>query len=207
MWRRYAALPLPSHHAIRSTCIQILPLVEMFCKWELEEDCSDLRALMRRFDSESDLETHELGRSLLCMLHDDDMGMHNLPLPVPIPSPANPFDLVRERLAAAGTAIRGLQHQVGKPSNIFSHFLPADNMDVNPNNNMWFACAGCHVQVGIRFNSELYCLARSFTTGLWLSFTGFTILFPALKIAHSMPTCTACHLQLAPKICPYCAFI
>lgn len=121
VWRRYAALLLPSHHAIRSTCIQILPLVKMFCKWELEEDCSDLRALMRRFDSESDLESHELGRSLLCMLHDDDMGMHSFPPAVAIASPANPFDLVRERLAATNMAIRGLQHQVGKPTTFFLH--------------------------------------------------------------------------------------
>lgn len=119
VWRRYAALPLPSHHALRSTCMQILPLVEMFCKWELEEDCSDLRALMRRFDSESDLESHELGRSLLCMLHDDDMAMHGFPVRVAIPSTANPFDFVREHLAAAGTAIRGLQQHVGSPACFF----------------------------------------------------------------------------------------
>ena len=124
VWQRYATLPLPSHHAIRNTCMQILPLVEMFCKWELAEDCSDLRALMRRFDSEADLESHELGRSLLCMLHDDDMGMHGFSPAVAIASPANPFDLVRERLAAAGMAIRGLQHQVGKPS-IFFYIIPA----------------------------------------------------------------------------------
>ena len=120
VWRRYDAQPLPSHHAIRTTCMQILPLVEMFCKWELEEDCSDLLALMRRFDSETELESHELGRSLLCMVNDDDMGLHTFGTAPAIASAANPFELVRERLAAAGMAIRGLQHQVGKPAIFFS---------------------------------------------------------------------------------------
>jgi hypothetical protein len=61
--------------------MQLLPLVEMYCRWELEEDCSDLNALMRRFDSESVLETHELGRSLLLMLRDEDDGLRVLPPP------------------------------------------------------------------------------------------------------------------------------
>ena len=42
VWRRYALLPRPSHHLLRTTCMQLLPLVEMYCRWELEEDCSDL---------------------------------------------------------------------------------------------------------------------------------------------------------------------
>jgi hypothetical protein len=46
----------------------------MYCKWELEEDCSNLWALMLRFDSEADLETHDLGRSLLLMLRSDGPG-------------------------------------------------------------------------------------------------------------------------------------
>lgn len=55
--------------------MQLLPLVEMYCKWELKEDCSNLQELMLQFDSEAELETHELGRSLLHMLRDDDIGL------------------------------------------------------------------------------------------------------------------------------------
>lgn len=112
MWRRHSGLPLPSHHLLRTTCIQLLPLVEMYCKWELEEDCSNLRALMLRFDSELELEAYELGRSLLFMVRDDDMGLNNLPQRVRPMSQTNPFDVVRERLAAVGSAIRDLHPQV-----------------------------------------------------------------------------------------------
>ena len=112
MWQRHAHLPPPSHHAIRTTCMQLLPLLEMYCKWELEEDCTNLRALMLRFDSESELESHELGRSLLAMLRDEDIGHNNLPLPASLPPMPSPFDLVRERLAAANLAIRTLRAQV-----------------------------------------------------------------------------------------------
>ena len=70
VWRRHTHLPLPPRQVIRNTCVQLLPLVEMYLKWELEnctkeEDCTNLRALMLRFDSETELESNELGRSLL----------------------------------------------------------------------------------------------------------------------------------------------
>ena len=110
--QRHTHGPLPSHHAIRTTCIQILPLVEMYCKLELEEDCTDLRALMLRFDSESELETHELGRSLLAMLNDEDIGHDNLPVCATLPALPSPFDILRERLSAAGLAIKNLHAQV-----------------------------------------------------------------------------------------------
>ena len=82
VWRRHSAHTNPSGRAIRTTCMQLLPLVEMYCKWELEEDCSNLRELMLRFDSEAELETHELGRSLLHMLRDDDIGLRVPPPPL-----------------------------------------------------------------------------------------------------------------------------
>ena len=75
VWRRHTCLPPPSHHALRTTCMHILPLVEMYCRWELQEDCSDLGALMVRFDSESELESNALGRSLLRMIRDDDNAL------------------------------------------------------------------------------------------------------------------------------------
>lgn len=112
VWRRHVHFPLPSHYALRATCMQLLPLVEMYCKWELQEDCSDLWALMVRFDSEVQLESHGLGRSLLSMMRDDADGLEILPRNAPLVATANPFDVVRERLAAAGHAIRDLHQQV-----------------------------------------------------------------------------------------------
>ena len=112
MWRRYVHMPPPSHHAIRTTCMQLLPLVEMYCKWVLEEDCTNLHGLMCRFDSELELESHELGRSLLFMIRDDDVGLISTPLPAPVQVVDNPFNDVRERLAAAAMAIRELHPQV-----------------------------------------------------------------------------------------------
>lgn len=92
--------------------MELLPLVEMYCRWELEEDCSDLRALMLRYDSELELETHELGRSLLFMLRNDDVGLDTLPRHVPLEAPANPFEHIRQRLATSAMAIRDLHNQV-----------------------------------------------------------------------------------------------
>ena len=92
--------------------MELLPLVEMFCKYELQEDCSDLRALMLQFDDEVALETHDLGRSMLQMLGDDDNGFHILPIPMQFPAPVNPFDEFRVNLAAVDTAIQALQPQV-----------------------------------------------------------------------------------------------
>ena len=84
----------------------------MYYKWELEEDYNNLRALIFRFDSELELESHELGRLLLFMVRDDDMGLDRLSRRVCPNSWANPFDLVRERLAAVDLAIQDLHSQV-----------------------------------------------------------------------------------------------
>jgi len=90
----------------------LLPLVEMYCKWELQEDCSNLHALMLRFDSERELESHELGRSLLFMIRDEDMGFPSWPRHSIVNAANNPFEAIHERLAAADLAIRDLQAQV-----------------------------------------------------------------------------------------------
>lgn len=125
VWRRHIRTPRPSHHALRATCMQLLPIVEVYCKWELEEDCTSLRALMLRFDSESELELHELGRSLLFMVRDDDGGMESFPLQERLVSPSNPFDVFRERLAAADVAIQALHVQVHLvPNNTYKQILP-----------------------------------------------------------------------------------
>ena len=91
--------------------MQLLPLVEMFCKWELQEDCTDLVALMHRFNSHHQLESHVLGRSLLAMLADEGGCFENSPQEAAIAARPSPFDSVRERLAAAASAIRHLQVQ------------------------------------------------------------------------------------------------
>ena len=116
VWRRHVRTLSPSPHSIRTTCMHLLPLVEMYCRWELQEDCNDLEALLERFESVQELESHELGRSLLCMVRDQEDGLrtyserrhveasHNLD--------ADPFDAVRARLAAVDLAFQGLQPQV-----------------------------------------------------------------------------------------------
>jgi hypothetical protein len=67
---------------------------------------------MLRFDSELELETHELGRSLLRMVRSDDAGFYEFQPPVARIAHVNPFDALRERLIATSSAIQGLQDQV-----------------------------------------------------------------------------------------------
>lgn len=123
VWRRHGRLASPSHNAIRNTCTQLLPLVEMFCKWEFGEDCSDLRALMLRFDSELELGSHDLGRSLLCMLRNDNVELGALPRQSELPVRPNPFAGLTERLSKAAMAIRDLHAQVELLSVPCSKFL------------------------------------------------------------------------------------
>lgn len=112
MWSRFDPACVPSHRAVCATCVQLLPLIEMFCKWELQDDCSNLWELMLRFDSEAELSTHELGRSMLLMIRDDESDMRILSPRVQISTADNPFDAIRTRLAAIGTAFQRLQPQV-----------------------------------------------------------------------------------------------
>lgn len=112
VWRRHVRGPPPSLHAIRSTCMQLLPLVEMYCRYELQEDCTGLRDLLLRFDSELELGLHALGRSLLNMVREDAENLDILPRPAPFVSRDSPFDVVREKLRAAGTTITNLRQQV-----------------------------------------------------------------------------------------------
>ena len=92
--------------------MQLLPFVEMFCRYELQDDCSDLRALMLRFDDEVHLQSHELGRALLSMIGSEGAELECLPRSLPIPPRPNPFQGVRERLALAALAIQELNAQV-----------------------------------------------------------------------------------------------
>ena len=112
LWRRLLRLPPPSHHGIRTACMQILPAVERYCRAELQEDCGDLHQLMLRFDDEAELQSHELGRSLLHMVRDEDDGLGSLSRRIHIDAPQNPFDVVRARIAAVDLAFRGLRPQL-----------------------------------------------------------------------------------------------
>jgi hypothetical protein len=67
---------------------------------------------MLRFNSEAALEAHELGRSLLGTVRDDDVGLRNLPPRQFAVSPVNPFDAIRARLAKVDHAIHSLHAQV-----------------------------------------------------------------------------------------------
>jgi hypothetical protein len=127
-WQQHLSLPTrdpghlhgsnttPSPHAIRVTCMQLLPLVEMYCRWQLQNDTSNLEALMRRFDSEAELQSHELGRALLHMVRDDAEGLlvsrPGVPHGEPHVEVGDPFHAVREQLAAVGNAFRNLHPQV-----------------------------------------------------------------------------------------------
>lgn len=95
--------------------MELLPLVEMYCYYELQEDCTNLRSLMLRFDSERELETCELGRSLLHMLRDDDEGMDFSSRRLHLDVPSNPFDAIKGRIADIDVAFRALQPQVRLP--------------------------------------------------------------------------------------------
>ena len=131
VWRRHVHPPPPSRHAIRNTCMELLPLVEMYCKWELQEDCSNLRALMLRFDLEEELESHAFGRSLLFMVRDDEGGIDSLPRSDPVAAPTDHFWAVRERLAAADSAIQGLQQHVHPFPHLSSIFTIPNNVGVS----------------------------------------------------------------------------
>ena len=112
VFRRHRGPCIPSHHAIRATCMQLLPFVEMHYKWELEEDCSNLRAHMLRFDFEAHLERHELGRSLLLMIQDDEAGLEIPAMAVGSAATTSTFDAIRARLAAVDDVFQCLQAQV-----------------------------------------------------------------------------------------------
>ena len=141
LWRCHIHGPLHLHRVLRTSCMQLLPLIEMYCRWELGEDCSDLRSLMLRFDSELELETHELGRSLLFMVRSDDASLYNLQPPVASVAQVNPFDAVRERLSAVTFAIKGLQDQVLLVLAFLAYVHAGFVLCTEPN--FFFKCALC----------------------------------------------------------------
>lgn len=75
------------------------PLMDMYYRWQLHEDCSNLGAHMLRFDGEVELESHDLDQSLLYMVRDDGTGLEGHARHIDINVAPNPFDAIRERLA------------------------------------------------------------------------------------------------------------
>lgn len=67
---------------------------------------------MLRFDSESQLQSHALGCSLLSMIRDDGIDFDTLPPRMPVVAQLNPFDAIRQRLAITAEAIQELRAQV-----------------------------------------------------------------------------------------------
>ena len=113
VWRRFASDSTPSHHAVRATCVQILPLIDMYCKYVLQEDNTNLWGLMVRYDCEADLASHNLGRSMLAMIHDDyDEAPQIVPPRVHRPTSVSPFDAIRSTLAAMDVALQTMRPQV-----------------------------------------------------------------------------------------------
>ena len=77
---------------------------------------------MLRLDSEQELESHELGRSFLFMVREDDAGFESFPQHDNLINQSSPFDVVRERLAAIDLAFRELQLHVHVVIALFSRF-------------------------------------------------------------------------------------
>ena len=68
---------------------------------------------MVRFDCEAELSLHDLGRSMLAMLHaDDDDTPRLLPAGVHMPARVSPFDAIRTSLAAMDVTLQTMRPQV-----------------------------------------------------------------------------------------------
>lgn len=82
---------------------------------------------MLRFDNEFELESNDLGRSLLRMIREEDS---TLPCTDSYLSPrvsSNPFSALRERLSAVDLAIRGLRPQVQPHPFVFLNGITNDD--------------------------------------------------------------------------------
>ena len=194
MWRRHRGPNPPSHHALRGTCVQLLPLLEMYCKWELQEDCSNLRQLMLRFDSDFALETHVLGRSLLLMVRDDDVGLQNLPPLQFAVSPVNPFDTIMARLAEVDHAFQSLHAQVQLDVDCFLYIAAAMLQLLAPAEAVCMFTAFC-LQHTLEFK---FIYAHYFSTLSWhCSFCTVSALVFALRIFRCCIQCCWCLHSIA----------
>lgn len=55
--------------------MDILPLAEMYLRWDLQEDVCDLHSLMELLKCEDELHSHEFGQSFLLMIASDVGGI------------------------------------------------------------------------------------------------------------------------------------
>ena len=113
---------------------------------------------MLRFDSEADLESHELGRSLLLMIRDEDIGLQVPPPRVHFSTPVNPFDAIRSRLAAVDIAFEALQPQVHVVLDFPSScsmprmlFMPLDTAFC------LFSHSQRHASMNVKYCSPIFC--------------------------------------------------
>ena len=162
LWRRFDSARIPSHQRLRAACMQLLPLVEMYCRWELQEDCSNLGELMRRFDNEAELQSHDLGRSMLEMVRDDDVGLHQLLPRSQFAPTSNPFEAIRSSLAAVDAAFLGMQPQVHVVLDV-----PLLHVALSCSSSHWASQGAC-VHFGlcpITLNANLFSPATLFSFG------------------------------------------
>lgn len=128
MWRWFASDCTPSHHAVRASCVQLLPLIDMYCKYVLQEDNTNLWGLMVRFDCEADLASHDLGCSMLAMLRDDAEGRPEIMRPrVLMIAAVSPFEAIRTTLAAMDVALQTMRPHVHLDLEITCLGSPADH--------------------------------------------------------------------------------
>lgn len=95
--------------------------------------------MMLRFDTEASLEMHELGRSLLLMIRDDDIGTQFAQAQQQFVAPVDPFAAIRGRLAAVDLTFQSLHAQVHAHVDGFPSVAAAQMRCVSP------ATAACYV--------------------------------------------------------------
>ena len=194
MWRRLRGSIPPSHHAIRATCVKLLPLLEMFCRWELQEDRNNIWQLMLRFDSEAALETHVLGRSLFLMVRDDDVGLEILPPRQNTVLPVNPFDAIRARLAEVDVALQTLHAQVQLNVDYFLCIAPAGVHHLPPAEAVCMFTVFC-LQHTLEFK---FFYADCFSPFSWhCSFCTVSVLVFAFNLFHGYIQCCWCLHSIA----------
>ena len=184
VWRWFPSGCTPSHHALRAACVQLLPLIEMYCRYVLEEDCSSLWALMVRYDCEADLASHDLGRSMLAMLRDDDDdGPRPMPAPMHMSAPISPFDAIRGTLAAMDVALQTMRPQVLLALDVTCFYYPAERSCCNfAPRSVCFRAGVCPSPVNGEFGGPL----------IFLGSLGFLCLLPPSAISGHSALLTSC---------------
>lgn len=168
---------------------------------------------MLRFDSEAELESHDLGRALLFMVRNDEEG-----LPASTPHiqreaaedlVAGPFEVLRGRLAAVDAAIRTLQPQVLAVIGYILEFTFHENLfcTVTCSSVSWHPCSsllpavcqfGCCDLIQNSFCWHLCCFPATIPPDvgsfacLWLPWVFFQLC--PLSNLHAILSCCPLHL-------------